>query len=168
MDPTYTLQSAAPAAAVAATTDNSATIGPDADLKIKLITTCSFGSVVKVKQMSPYVPCREGRAPTSADPCEPGATASWLQTDSAATGSYYVLSALFDGTLDGTSSDQLAANVLDLSADVVVCLPTKCLTVGCSPVELRRHRLSVKGLAGCGVDTTTAVGTRYNITFWVW
>jgi hypothetical protein len=33
---------------------------------------------------------------------------------------------------------------------------------------LNQHRITAKGLAGCGINTAAAVGTAYNVTFWVW
>ncbi|WIA22837.1 hypothetical protein OEZ85_001227 [Tetradesmus obliquus] len=43
-----------------------------------------------------------------------------------------------------------------------------CLSSGCSPAVLRRHYFAAKGLAGCGINTAAAVGTRFTVDFWVW
>jgi hypothetical protein len=101
--------------------------------------------------MGQYQTCAEGITPTADSPCEPGATA----VDP-------------DGGSITSSSSSGAASGLDLTAAVVVCPPAACITTGCSPVTLRRHYFAAKGLAGCGVDTAAAVGTRFTIDFWVW
>jgi hypothetical protein len=113
---------------------------------ISLISAKGFGAVVDVKRMGQYQPCADGMTPTADNPCEPGATAS---------------------DPDGNTTNS-ATSSLDLTAAVVVCPPAACLSIGCSPAVLRRHYFAAKGLAGCGIDTAAAVGTRFTIDFWVW
>lgn len=51
----------------------------------------------------------------------------------------------------------------NLTAHILACPPSQCLSFGCPG-----HELLVKGLAGCGVDTQgTSVGSTFNITFGV-
>jgi zinc transporter 1/2/3 len=97
--------------------------------------------------MSNYQPCAVGVTPTVSKPCEPGATSS---------------------DPDGITASSGATSSLDLAAAVVVCPPAACLSIGCSPAVLRRHYFAAKGLAGCGIDTAAAVGTRFTVDFWVW
>jgi hypothetical protein len=60
----------------------------------------------------------------------------------------------------GASSSSTGVNKTD---EVVVCPPEQCLTRGCSPVELRRHFFTSKGLKGCGVDTSMPAGTQFKV-----
>jgi zinc transporter 1/2/3 len=121
---------------------------PNAPPGIALITAKGFGAIVDVKRMGQYQACADGITPTADSPCEPGATA----VDP-------------DGS---TTSSGGAASSLDLTAAVVVCPPAACITTGCSPIMLRRHYFANKGLAGCGINTAAAVGTRFTVDFWVW
>jgi hypothetical protein len=110
---------------------------------IQLVDSPELGGVVKLKQGSSYGVCAAGVQPTAAAPCELGARA----VDP-------------DGSPDGSA--------LNMTDKVVVCPPPECLTLGCSGTALRAHLFSVKGLAGCGIDTTALLGTRYSVDFWVW
>jgi hypothetical protein len=110
---------------------------------IRLVDTPELGEVVKLKQGSSYGVCAAGVQPTAANPCELGAQAEDP-----------------DGGTDGSA--------LNMTDKVVVCPPAECLTLGCSGTTLRAHLFSVKGLAGCGIDTSAPLGTRYSVDFWVW
>lgn len=109
---------------------------------ISLITTDALGPVVYIRQGSSYQACGAA-SPTPDLPCEPGATAS------------------------DPDPPQGSSNLTDA---VVVCPPAECFTRGCSPAELRRHRLSAKGLAGCPVNAMAAVGTTFQVghSSWWW
>lgn len=72
---------------------------------------------------------------------------------------------------DGLQAPQAGSNgstELNLTASLVVCPPLTCITSGCSPIELRRHLFSVKGLQGCGIDTMATEGAQFDVNFWVW
>lgn len=114
---------------------------------VALVTASGFGAIVYVKRMADYQPCQNGVTPSAESPCEPGAVASDP-----------------DGNAGGSTQD----SVKNLSKEVVVCPPKSCLATGCSLATLRKHRFGVKGLAGCGVDTSAAVGTQFVVDFWVW
>jgi zinc transporter 1/2/3 len=120
---------------------------PNAAPVISLITSKGFGVIVDVKRMGQYQACADGVTPTADSPCEPGATAV---------------------DPNGSTSSSGATSSRDLTAAVVVCPPAVCLSSGCSAAVLRRHYVAVKGLAGCGIDTAAAVGTRFTVDFWVW
>eukprot|EP00775_Hariotina_reticulata_P011535 gene11535-11678_t len=117
--------------------------------KLQLVMVTGFGNVVAVRRGSSYGPCASGSTPTAEAPCEPGANA----TDP-------------DGAAGPDSS--AVRSPLDLTSEVVVCPPSQCLTKGCSLLELRKHYFTVKGLQGCGIDTSAAEGTKFTVDFWVW
>lgn len=100
------------------------------------------GFVVHVRRGQSYTVCRTGVRPTAAAPCEPG-----------------VIAFDPDGAKDATGGN----TSIDLTAKVVVCPPAKCLTRGCSPMELQRHTLAVKGLQGCGIDLMAPEGTQFKV-----
>ncbi len=106
---------------------------------ISLVTADGLGPVVYIRRGSSYRPC-SGASPTAAAPCEPGAVA--FDPDAA----------------DGRGN---------LTDSVVVCPPAECFTRGCSPAELQRHRLAVKGLAGCPLDPMAAEGTAFQVRCWL-
>jgi hypothetical protein len=133
-------------AASSSSSSSKPAVVPNKAPTISLITAKGFEAVVSVKRMGQYQACADGIAPTTEQPCEPGATASDP-----------------DGNITSTGTSSL-----DLTAAVVVCPPAACLSIGCSPAVLRRHYFAAKGLAGCGIDTAAAVGTRFPVDFWVW
>jgi zinc transporter 1/2/3 len=108
---------------------------------------------VYVRQGSSYEACKDGVAPTADSPCEPGAIA--VDPDGVSAASY-------EDAVGGdvSSSTSSGANKTD---EVVVCPPEQCLTRGCSPVELRRHFFAVKGLKGCGIDTSLPEGSQFKV-----
>eukprot|EP00879_Flechtneria_rotunda_P033240 GHRR01036794.1.p1 GENE.GHRR01036794.1~~GHRR01036794.1.p1 ORF type:complete len:1082 (+),score=385.26 GHRR01036794.1:389-3247(+) len=119
---------------------------------ISLITSATFGSIVRVRRGSSYEPCRPGVAPTADAPCEPGATA----TDP-------------DGNVTAADGSTTAmSGPLDLTSQVVVCPPAECLSMSCSPVELRQHYFTTKGLQDCGIATAAAEDQQFQVDFWVW
>jgi hypothetical protein len=109
---------------------------------ISLITAPGFDAVVYVRRGSSYTPCKSGMLPAADSPCEPGANA----TDP-----------------DGLQQIGGSTSAADLTDRVVVCPPAACTSRGCSPVELRRHYFSAKGLQGCGIDTSRPEGTQFKV-----
>lgn len=103
--------------------------------------------VVHVRRGQQYTVCRPGARATAEAPCEPGATAV---------------------DPDGMVQAPAGNNSLDLTSQVVVCPPIKCLTSGCSPLELRRHTFAAKGLQGCGIDTSAPEGTQFKVEWTAW
>jgi hypothetical protein len=124
------------AGAAAPATTAAAAAAANQPPRIALVTTDALGPVVFIRQGSSYRPC-SGASPTAAAPCEPGAAA--VDPDAA----------------DGRG---------DLTASVVVCPPPECLTLGCSPAQLQRHRFAAKGLAGCPLDPMAAVGAAFQVS----
>jgi zinc transporter 1/2/3 len=108
---------------------------------------------VYVRQGSNYEPCKDGVAPTADNPCEPGATA--VDPDGASPAS--------NEETDSTDSIISSSQGVNKTAEVVVCPPEQCLSRGCSPVELRRHFFAVKGLKGCGIDTSMPEGSQFKV-----
>lgn len=104
--------------------------------------TGADGPVIHVRRGQSYTVCRTGVLPTAAAPCEPGVTA-------------------FDP--DGAKDAASGNASVDLTAKVVVCPPAQCLARGCSPMELQRHTLAVKGLQGCGIDLMAPEGTQFKV-----
>lgn len=110
----------AAAAAVAAAAAPPPNVAPN----ITLVTTDKLGPLVYVRRaFGSYAACDTGKSPTADAPCEPGAIA--IDPDGA----------------DARSAGGAAVNLTD---SVVVCPPDSCLTLGCSPQDLRKHYFSVK------------------------
>lgn len=149
---TKTTSSSAAAAAASAAAAAKVVIPNQAPV-ITLITANGFGSIVRVRQGASYDLCKDGVAPTADSPCEPGATA--VDPDGAAG----------DSAGSASSTTTTAAASLNKTDEVVVCPPAQCLSKGCSPMELRRHYFSVKGLKGCGIDTSLPEGTQFKVIF---
>lgn len=124
---------------------------PNQPPKVQLVDVIGSSSpVVRVRRGQSYEACRKGAQFTADAPCEPGATAWDPDGSAAATGASF--------TGDGSTS-------LDLTSNVMVCPPAKCLSRGCSPTEIRRHFFTAKGLQGCGIDTMAPEGTEFKVRF---
>ena len=101
---------------------------------------------MQLQRGTDYSLCQPGISPTIISPCEPGALAN-------------------DPDGGGTLASPEA---LEITKQIVVCPPERCLVYGCPPSELRRHRLLSKGLLGCGIDPFAPEGTQFYVDFWVW
>ena len=103
---------------------------------IQLITTASLPTTVGIVQGSPYVACSPGQQPTTGQLCELGATAAG------------------GGSTTSSGSGGGALGTANLTARVLACPPPACVGVLC-PQAL----FAAQGLAACGLDTSSPVGT---------
>lgn len=117
---------------------------PNSPPEITLDPVLGASSVVRVRRGQTYTICPEGVLPTADVPCEPGVTA----VDP-------------DGLLAADAVN--GSTAVNLTNNVVVCPPAKCVSSGCSPAELQRHYLTAKGLKGCGIDADAAEGTQFKV-----
>jgi hypothetical protein len=94
---------------------------PNQPPRVALRTSNALGPMVYIRRaFGTYAACGPKQLPTTDVPCELGASA--LDPDGGPKGKGEV----------------------DLTGELVVCPPAACLTVGCSPEELKRHRFAVK------------------------
>lgn len=68
-----------------------------------------------------------------------------------------------DGVVAAPGGNSNGSTALNMTAQVVVCPPAKCLNQGCSPLELQRHYMTAKGLQGCGINTNMPEGTQFKV-----